>query len=96
MDFNNYIMQELLVLVPVLIIVGQFIKGLETVKNKYIPVILGLLGIAFAIAWTIIMSEDTNIPHAILTGVVQGILIAGAAVYGNQIFKQLKGGKEDE
>jgi len=90
MDLNNYIMPELLVGVPLLIIIGKIIKDTQRIKNRYIPLILGIIGIVFATAWTFIMSCDPNIPHAIMVGFTQGVLIAGMAVYGNQIFKQIK------
>ena len=79
MDITNYLIDEALVLIPVLLIFGQIIKGIEVIPNKYIPVILLFLGIVGAIG-LIGVSTDS---------VIQGILVAGAAVYGNQIYKQL-------
>ncbi len=80
MDFMNYIAENALILVPVLVIIGQMIKNTEKISNKWIPLILLPLGILGAMAlggWT-------------LDSAVQGILVAGAAVYSNQIVKQLK------
>ena len=79
MDITNYLIDEALVLIPVLLIFGQIIKGIEVIPNKYIPVILLFLGIGGAIALMDISADS----------VIQGILVAGAAVYGNQIYKQL-------
>lgn len=79
MDLMSYLIDEALVLIPVLIILGQIIKGIEVISNKYIPVILLVIGIGGAIA---LMGVSAN-------SVIQGILVAGAAVYGNQIYKQL-------
>ena len=79
MDITNYLIDEALVLIPVLIILGQVVKGIEVIPNKYIPVILLFLGIGGAIG---LMGISTD-------SVIQGILVAGAAVYGNQIYKQL-------
>ena len=58
---------------------GQIVKEIKEIPDKYIPLILLVLGIAGAIA-LIGISADS---------VIQGILVAGAAVYGNQIYKQL-------
>lgn len=83
MDFMNYILENALVLVPVLLIVGQIIKGIEVVPNKYIPVLLLPVGVVGAMAlcgWTV-------------DGAIQGVLVTGAAVYGNQLVKQLKKGE---
>lgn len=79
MDITSYLIDEALVLIPVLIILGQVVKGIEVIPNKYIPVILLFLGIGGAIALMDISADS----------VIQGILVAGAAVYGNQIYKQL-------
>lgn len=80
MEFLNYITENALILIPVLIIIGQIIKGIEAIANKWIPLILLPLGIVGAMAlsgWTV-------------DGAVQGVLITGAAVYGDQLVKQLK------
>ena len=80
MEFLNYITENALILIPVLIIIGQIIKGIEAIANKWIPLILLPLGIVGALAlsgWTV-------------DGAVQGVLITGAAVYGDQLVKQLK------
>jgi uncharacterized membrane protein len=90
MDLNNYIKPELLAGIPILIIIGKILK--ETIPNKtrFIPLILGIFGMIFGVAYTIIFSIETEISHAVLTGIMQGILIAGAAVYGHQLIKQIK------
>ena len=75
----NYIVDNCLILIPVLYIVATILKNLEFIKDKYIPLILLPIGIALAIA---IKGVDIN-------SVIQGILVTGVTVYGNQIFKQL-------
>lgn len=75
----NYIVDNCLILIPVLYIVATILKNLEFIKDKYIPLILLPIGIALAIA---IKGIDVN-------SVIQGILITGVTVYGNQIFKQI-------
>lgn len=79
MDFINYITDNALVLIPVLVIIGQIVKGIEKIPDKYIPLILlpfGILGAMALGGWTV-------------DSAVQGVLVTGAAVYGNQIYKQL-------
>lgn len=75
----NYIVDNCLILIPVLYIIGMILKNLEFIKDKYIPLILLPIGIAMAIA---ISGVDVN-------SVIQGILVTGVTVYGNQIFKQI-------
>lgn len=40
MDFIEYITENALILIPVLYILGSFLKGLENIKDKYIPLVL--------------------------------------------------------
>ena len=75
----NYIVDNCLILIPVLYIVATILKNLEFIKDKYIPLILLPVGVALAIA---IKGVDVN-------SVIQGILVTGVTVYGNQIFKQI-------
>ena len=75
----NYIVEKCLILIPVLYVIGAILKNLEFIKDKYIPLILLPIGIAMAIA---ISGIEVN-------SVIQGILVTGVTVYGNQIFKQI-------
>lgn len=84
MEILNYIIENRLVLIPVLYILGEFIKRTEYIKDKLIPSILLLIGIIFSV----LMGGDT-----IINNIIQGILVAGATVLGNQMIKQV--GKEN-
>ena len=76
----EYISENALLMIPVLNIIGMIIKNTEKIPDKYIPFILLFFGIVGAVAIMGISPE----------GVIQGVLITGTAVYGNQVFKQLK------
>ena len=76
----EYIVENALVLVPVLNIIGMIVKNTEKINNKYIPLILLFFGVVGTVA---ILGLS---PHS----VVQGVLVAGTAVYGNQVAKELK------
>lgn len=92
MDVMTYINPELLVLVPVLIIIGSVIKHWTQADNKWIPLVLTIIGIALCVVWvlgTMPIIAWADLSTAILTAIVQGVLVAGAAVYGNQLAKQL-------
>ena len=80
MDFLNYIIDNVLILIPVLYILGSFLKGLEGVSDKYIPLVLLTIGIGFSVA-IIGFSVDA---------IIQGILVTGVTVLGNQLIKQSK------
>ena len=79
MDLIQYVTENALVLIPVLYVIGSILKGIEKIKDKYIPIILLPIGIALAIA----------IGGASVDAVIQGILVTGATVYGNQLIKQM-------
>ena len=63
MDVMGYIVQEGLIIVPALLIIGMMIKQIPKIPNWTIPLVL---------------------------------LVTGAAVYGNQIWKQILYAKEDD
>lgn len=78
MDLISYIVSEGLILIPVLYIIGLVIKQTPKIQDWLIPYILGALGILGAVS---LMGLSVQ-------SVIQGILIAGAAVYTNQTIKQ--------
>ena len=79
MEIIGYIMDNALILIPALIVIGAIIKQVEAIPNKWIPLILLPLGVAGALALGGLSADS----------VIQGILVTGAAVYGNQLVKQL-------
>lgn len=90
---KDFIKPELLVLIPVLYIVGLGFKKTSLIKDKFIPLLLGSISILLAGLYTFATSDVNGIKEitmAIFTAITQGILIAGASVYANQIYKQLQ------
>lgn len=91
MDYTEYIKPELLILIPVLYLIGIAIKK-SALADKFIPVVLGAVAVVLAglyIFATTDISAGKDAAMAVFTALTQGILIAGASVYANQIFKQL-------
>ena len=78
MDFLNYINKEALILIPILYIIGMLLKGTPKIKDWLIPYVLLVLGI---LGSNILLGFS-------LESTIQGILIAGTAVYTNQLYKQ--------
>jgi uncharacterized membrane protein YadS len=88
----NYVKPELLVLAVVLYFIGMALKKTEKVSDKYIPVVLGVVGIVLAsiyVIGTVSLSGRQDIAMAVFTAIVQGVLVAGLSTYVNQIFKQI-------
>lgn len=93
MSFVEYIKPELLILVPVLYIVGAMIKDSQSVSNRYIPAILGGVGIVLSLLY--VMGSSGISATGIFTAITQGILIAGTAVYTHEFISQLRKDNEE-
>ena len=90
---QNYIKPELLVVAIVLYFIGIGIKNTEKINDKYIPLILGIIGIVISAIYVIatsLFNGYQSILMAIFTSIVQGILVAGLSVYANQLVKQAR------
>lgn len=66
-------------IIPVLIIIGKIIKNIKFIDDKFIPLILLVIGEVAAI----------GLMGLSVSSAIQGVLLTGTAVFGNQIFKQL-------
>lgn len=78
MDITSFIQENLVIIVAVLYVIGLILRNLEMVPNKYIPVILLIISVAFCVALNGYKVES----------IIQGIIISGATVLTNQIWKQ--------
>lgn len=85
----TFIPENLIILIVVIYVFGLFLKRLESIEDKYITIILMILGITFAILLNIINSEYKIIFDVVVNGILQGILCWGVAVGINQTGKQL-------
>ena len=93
---KEYVKPVLLIVAVVLYFIGMALKDVEVIKDKYIPIILGMLGIIISSIYIIATSQINGYKEVltvIFTSIVQGVLVAGASVYVNQIVKQV--GKEE-
>ena len=80
MEILNLITENALICIPVIYIIGMMLKGLEKVQDKFIPLILLPIGVAL-----IMLSMGLCVD-----AFIQGVLVVGAAVYANQLFKQIQ------
>lgn len=89
----TYVKPELIVVAIALYFIGAGLKHAEAIKDNYIPLILGGVGIVLCAIWVLAtcpLGSGQEIAMAIFTAIVQGILVAGLSTYVNQIIKQAK------
>ena len=79
MDILNYVVQEGLVMIPVLFIIGEIIKSTELLSNKWIPLALLIVRVGFT---PLLLGAYTA------DNMVQAVLVAGVTVFGNELIKQ--------
>ena len=99
-SFTDSIKAELLVLIPVLYALGEWIKS-SKIANKFIPLILGGVSVALSLIYVLPTSDLSGgwrgVMLSVFTAITQGILCAAASVYANQMLKQLiKSGSNEE
>ena len=79
MDILNYVVQEGLVMIPVLFIIGEIVKGTELLGNKWIPLVVLVVSVGFT---PLVLGAYTA------DNIVQAVLVAGVTVFGNELIKQ--------
>lgn len=76
---EKFITEQALILIPTIYILGMFIKSVEFIPNRIIPIVL------LCIAIILSMCLNGRGIHSL----IQGILTAGVAVFFNQMYIQL-------
>lgn len=77
-NLMDYVVEQALILIPVLYVLGIMLKNTNKIKDWCIPWILLVVGVLGAIS---LMGININ-------AVIQGVLVTGVTVYANQLFKQ--------
>ena len=87
----NYVKPELIIVAIVLYFLGLGVKQSQTIKDKFIPLVNGAVGIILCGIYVLATSRcqtGQEIAMAIFTAITQGVLVAGLSTYVNQIIKQ--------
>ena len=79
MDIINFIIEEGLIMIPVLYIIGEIIKFTGLLNNKWIPLTLLVVSLLFT---PLLLGGFT--PY----NIVQAVLVTGVTVLGDQLIKQ--------
>lgn len=92
-EIYQFVKPELLVLAPVLMIIGAWLKKSSIIKDKNIPAALGICGILLSGIYVLSFQSFESFQQFLqgfFTAVTQGILSAGLSVYTHQLLKQRK------
>ena len=79
MDIINFIIEEGLIMIPALYIVGEIIKFTGVLNNKWIPLTL----LVFSLLFTPLLLGGFTPDN-----IVQAVLVTGVTVLGDQLIKQ--------
>ena len=79
MDIINFIIEEGLIMIPVLYIIGEIINFTGVLNNKWIPLTL----LVFSLLFTPLLLGGFTPDN-----IVQAILVTGVTVLGDQLIKQ--------
>ena len=79
MDIINFIIEEGLIMIPVLYIIGEIIKFTGILNNKWIPLTL----LVFSLLFTPLLLGGFTPDN-----IVQAVLVTGVTVLGDQLIKQ--------
>ena len=85
------------VLIPIVIVlwcIGKSIKESKTIKDAYIPGLLAVAGIALVGLRMLAQGQGFGLA-LVANALIQGVLCAAVAVWGNQIVKQASKAKEE-
>lgn len=88
----EYVKPELLIVAVVLYFIGAWLKQAAFIKDKYIPLVLGIVGIFVCGIWVVSVATfatGQDVLAALFAAITQGVLVAGLSTYVNQIIKQL-------
>lgn len=87
MELNilDFLKEGYFIVIVALYVIGIFLKKMETIKDKYIVVILMALSVVIATLLTIINADYSVNLEVILNGILQGILCWGVSVGVNQL-----------
>ena len=79
MDIINFIIEEGLIMIPVLYIIGEIIKFTGVLNNKWIPLTL----LVFSLLFTPLLLGGFTPDN-----IVQAVLVTGVTVLWDQLIKQ--------
>ena len=78
MDIQKYMIEQALILIPALYVIGMALKRTKKISDSLIPLLLLCFGVLGGVG---LLGFSTY-------SIIQGILATGGAILGNQLIKQ--------
>ena len=93
----EFLRPELFVLVVVLWLMGRFLKVSPGFKQEWqIPYVLLGLGVVLSVLYVGLVLGEGFTWAGVLVSVIQGIIVAALAVFGNEMAKQAIQGRQED
>lgn len=89
MQWLEFLDSKIVFLVAFTYVVGVFLRSTEKLDNKFIPLYLWVVAVIASIAYYLI-EGGASTAQIVFNGLVQGTFVAAVAVWGNQVYSQLK------
>ncbi len=90
MEITDYIKPELIVVAAALYFLDMGIRKSGVVKEKLVPLIIGVSGIAICALYVFATCQcagAAGVAMAAFTSVTQGLIVAGVSIFAKQIIK---------
>ena len=94
MEILSYITENALILIPVLLIVGRILKGIEKIPDKWIPLILLPLGVVGAMALGGCAVGAVAAGYCAVGSLAVGKIAVGSLAVGGEAFGALTLGRK--
>ena len=92
----EFVSETYFILVAVLWVLGKILKGTPKVKDWTIPLILLAVGIVGCVALAVATTIESTLPKVIIDAVIQGVIVAGLAVFAHEVIKQVTVKRHDD
>ena len=93
----GFVRPELLILIIFVWSLGLFLKKAPAFKAEWmIPFILLAVGVIFAILYIAVVLGEGFTGPVIIAAIIQGVIIAALAVFGNEALKQITIKRKDD
>lgn len=88
-DLLQFVQPDILILIAFVWCLGLFLKKITWFKQEWmIPFILLFVSIIFSVLYIVFVVGDGAGVETIISAIIQGVIIAALAVFGNETLKQ--------